>query len=124
MKRRVQDYWCPHCTSRTGHLIELEDDVPNSMDSCPQEMPCHTCGNLKAYRVFSVPRLMTRGAVPDGTDRGDHWRLHKEKAKVESESLNLPHDKRLQHHKEMQRLDERASKVSARNKTAPLKGNA
>lgn len=121
MKRRVQDYWCALCYSRTGHTIELEDDAPQSIDSCPQEMPCESCNNPHAYRVFSAPRLMTRAAVPDGTDRGDGWRIAREAARVHSESLSQPWFKRLDHEKEVARLNRRAERESHRNKHEPSK---
>ena len=120
MKRRVQDYLCPECGWRSPHLIELADDVPNSMDSCPEEAECFACDS-RARRVFSAPATMLRAAVPDGTDRGDGWRVARDLARARSASFSLPPDKRGDLHREMASLERASAKVDHRNRQEPSK---
>ncbi len=121
---RMQDYYCALCMEKTGHCIELSDEMPSSIDSCPEQLPCGVCGEM-ANRTFSVPRLMIKGAVPDGTDRGDGWRVAREIAQVRSESFDKPWAARGAHHEQIRKLEEvSATKINHRNRQKPMKGNA
>ena len=101
-KLRTQDYECP-VHGRESHIIQLDDGVESTTESCPEELPCTKCGQPSARR-FSAPALMQR-ALPDGTNRGYLWDITKERSRIQSESFSLPPSARISHEKEMSKLD-------------------
>ena len=88
---RSQDYYC-ECGWQDALLIELPHDVPYSIDSCPATTRCPECG-ADAARTFGAPATMNV-ALPDGTDRGDTWRLMKTEAQLKRKRKAIPPKKR------------------------------
>lgn len=111
---RSQDYWCDHCEIRFWELVELPPDVEFSMDICPRIVHT-TCGTPDAQPVIGAPRVL-KASIPDGTSRGESYRLTKEIAARKSESFDLPWQQRGELNAEAARLEKRIADRGLRDK--------
>jgi len=88
-----RDFECSACGTRFDRIVRRSED--NGETTCE-------CGGT-AKKILSIPKGM-HTAMQDGVDRGDAYRKLKEAARLDKEMVNLPHDQRGDHQKQIAEL--------------------
>jgi hypothetical protein len=104
MKVRSQTYKCadPGCGYTSIVLVQLADGVESLTENCPLTAPCDVCEGV-ADRIFGAPPIMVHHYA-SGTNRGYIWDKTKEIERLRSASFGVPHEKRGEMQKEIDRL--------------------
>jgi len=118
MRLRSQDYWCDVCDCRFVRVVEIAEDAEFSSTACPQTVKCEMCGWEDAYPVIGAPRVL-KASLPDGTSRGDAWKLTREISDLRSKSFDLPPEKRGELNSEMDRLESVVKTKGLKDRFAP-----
>lgn len=92
---RTVDVQCDDCGRRDIVLLDLSDPAD-------QPDPCPNCSGFLSQQL-AAPAVLN-ASYPDGMSRGEGYELLKRASKVEKEMVNLRHEKRGEHRKEIQKL--------------------
>lgn len=104
MRVRSQNYKCtnPDCGYTSILLVQLAHGVESRTENCPPTAPCDVCESV-AERTFGAPPILVHNYA-SGTNRGYIWDKTKEIERIRSASFAMPHEKRVDSQKEIDRL--------------------
>lgn len=91
----AQDFKCPTCEVKFELFIDKKDRY--------KPVPCQTAGCTSLAGPTVMAPMPLRASHPDGTRRGGMRQLA-EAAQIESDSFNLPVEKRGEHKKAIKEL--------------------
>jgi hypothetical protein len=93
------DLGCPSCSLSWDTLVDRAEHAEGKYPPCPR------CGEPNTRRLVSAPAIMQR-ALPDGVRRKG-FKEGAEAFRLESESYDMPPEKRGDINKEIKKLKEK-----------------